>query len=92
VGNDVVHQMGRRLGHALGPARGTGASGLARERHQEVVAAGRAPCPGEPMSQDSTPQVAPELSFHVIRHAVAHEVGLVGQGEIRLEVFPDDPV
>ena len=30
VGNDVVHQVGRRLGHALGPARGTGASGPAR--------------------------------------------------------------
>ena len=28
VGNDVVHQVGRRLGHALGPTRGTGASAL----------------------------------------------------------------
>ena len=31
MGDDVVHQVSRRLGHTLGPARGTGASGLARE-------------------------------------------------------------
>jgi hypothetical protein len=29
VGNNVVHQVGRRLGHTLGPARGTGPSALA---------------------------------------------------------------
>jgi hypothetical protein len=92
VGNDVVHQVSRRLGHALGPARRTGASGLARERHEELMATTRAPSPGEPMSQDAAPQIAPELLLHVIRHPVAHGVGLVGQGEVALEVLPDDAV
>ena len=37
VGKDVVHQVGGRFGHALGPTRGTGTPGLARERNEEVV-------------------------------------------------------
>ena len=40
VGNDVVHQVGCGLGHALGPARGTNSSTLAGKSHQEVVSAG----------------------------------------------------
>jgi hypothetical protein len=32
VGNDMVHQVGCGLGHALGPARGTGGSALAGKR------------------------------------------------------------
>jgi len=36
--------------------------------------------------------VGPELLFHVIRYAVARGVGLVGQGEVGLQVLPDDAV
>ena len=80
VGKDVVHQVGCGLGHALGIAGGAGASAFAGKRHQEVVAAARAPGPGEAVGQDAALQVAPKLSFHMIRYAVAHGVGLVGQG------------
>jgi hypothetical protein len=90
MGKDVVHQMSRRLGHALGITGRAGSPSLTGKRHQEVIAAGCAACSGEPMSQDSTPQVAPELLFHVIRHAVAHGIGFVGQGEVGLQVFPND--
>ena len=92
VGKNVIHQVRCSLGHAPGVARGTGAPPLAGKGHEEVVAAGCASSPGEAMSQDATPQVAPELLFHMIRHAVAHGIGLVGQGEVGLQVFPDDAV
>ena len=52
----------------------------------------RAPGSGEPVGQDAAFQVAPELFLHVIRHAVAHGIGLVGQGQVGLQVFPDDTV
>jgi hypothetical protein len=92
VGDDVVHQVGRRLGHALRSARGTRASGLARESDQELKTTTRAPSPRESVGQDAALQIAPKLLFHVIRHTVAHGVGLVGQGEVGLQVFPDDAV
>ena len=44
------------------------------------------------MGQDPATQVAPELLFHVIRHPVAHGIGVVGQGEESLQVVPDDTV
>ncbi len=39
VGNDVINEVGRRLGHALGVAGRTGTSALAGKRHQKVIAA-----------------------------------------------------
>jgi hypothetical protein len=95
VGKDVVHQVGSCFGHALGAAGGAGAPAFAGKGHEEGVAAGRPPSPGEPMSQDAALEVAPELLFHVIRHAVAHGahgVGFVGQGQVGLQVFPNDAV
>lgn len=95
VGKDVVHQVGSCFGHTLGAAGGAGAPAFAGKGHKEVVAAGCAPSPGEPMSQDAALEVAPELLLHVVRHAVAHGahgVGLIGQGEISFQVFPDNTV
>jgi hypothetical protein len=92
VGKDMVHQVRSRFGHALGVTGGAGASALAGKGHEEVVAAGCASSPGEPMSQDAALQVASELRFHVVGYAVAHGVGLIGQGEVGLQVFPDDTV
>jgi hypothetical protein len=92
VGKDVVYQVGRGLGHALGVAGRTYPAALAGEGHQEVVAAACASGPSEPVGQDAALEVAPELLFHVIRHAFAHGIGLVGQGEVGLQVFPDDAV
>ena len=44
------------------------------------------------MGQDSALEVAPESLFNMIRYAVAHGVGLIGQGEVGLQVLPDDAV
>jgi hypothetical protein len=52
-------------------------------------------CPGgspERSGGHAALEVVPELLFHAIRHAVAHGVGLVGQGEVGLQVFPDEAV
>jgi hypothetical protein len=37
VRNDVVHQVGGGLGHALGVTGGAGASALAGKGHEEVI-------------------------------------------------------
>ena len=48
------------------------------------------------MGQDAALQIAPELLFHVVRYPVAHRahgIGLIiDQGEVGLQVFPDDAV
>ena len=44
------------------------------------------------MPQDAAGEVASELLLHVIGYAVAHGIGTVGQGEVGLQVFPDDAV
>jgi hypothetical protein len=92
VGNDVVHQVSRRLGHAPGVAGRAGTPALAGKRHQEVVPATRASGPCKAVGQDAASQIASELFLHMIRHAVAHGIGLVGQGQVGLQVFPDDAV
>jgi hypothetical protein len=92
VGNDVVYQVSRGLGHALGVTGRTYPAALAGERHQEVVVTRGAASPCETMGQDPTPQVASELFLYEIRNAVAHGIGLVGQGEVGLQVLPDDAV
>ncbi len=92
VGDDVVHQVSRRPGHPLGVTGGTNASGLARESDQELVTTAGAPGPSKAVGQDAACQVAPELLLHMIRYAVAHGVGLIGQGQVGLQVFPDDAV
>ena len=92
VGEDVIDQVGCGPGHTLGGAGGAGSPALAGKGHQEVVAATRASSPSEAVGQDATRQVAPELFLHVVRYAVAHGIGLIGQGEVGLQVFPDDAV
>jgi hypothetical protein len=39
MGNDVVHQVSRRLGHSLGVAGRAGPTALAGKGHQEVITA-----------------------------------------------------
>ena len=92
VGKDVIHLVGSGLGHALGVARRAGSPTLAGKGHQEIVAAARASGPSEAVGQDTAGEIAPELLLHVIRHAVAHGIGLVVQGEVGLQVLPDDAV
>ena len=71
VGKDVIHQVSRGLGHALRVTGRADASALAGERNEEVIAAARASGPSEAVGQDAAGEIAPELLFHVIRHAVA---------------------
>ena len=61
-----------------------------RKKHEKYLNSGAVS--GKSVGQDATGQIAPELFLHVIRHSVAHGIGLVGQGEVRLEVLPDDAV
>jgi hypothetical protein len=92
VGNNVIHQVNCSLGHAPGVAGGAGAPALAGERDEEVVPTGGASDPSEAVGQDTALEVAPEFLFHMIRHAVSHGVGLIGQGQVGLQVLPDDAV
>ena len=92
MGNDVVHQVGRRSGHALGVARRAGSSALAGKRDEEVVPTGGASGPSEAVGHDPAFEVAPELLLHMFRYAVTHGIGLVGLGDVGLKVLPDDAV
>lgn len=56
------------------------------------MAAGGAPGPGEAVGQDAALQIAPELFVHVVRHTVGRGIGLMGQGEVGLEMLADDAV
>ena len=56
------------------------------------MAAGGAPGPGEAVGQDPALQVAPELFLHVVRYTVGRGIGLMGQGEVGLEMLADDAV
>ena len=47
---------------------------------------------GRGLGQDAAPEVAPELLLHAVRYALAHAVGLVGQGEVGFQVFLSDAV
>ena len=60
--DDMVEQMGRRLGHAPGPARRPNALPLAAERHQFVVAAVTATQPQEAVGQDAAFEKGVELT------------------------------
>jgi len=92
VGEHMVHHMGGRLGHVAGSAGGTGTPAAARERDPKLVTTTGAPGPGKAVSQDAALEVAPELVLHMGRHPVAHGVGFLSLGQVRLEVFPDDAV
>ena len=67
LGQDVVHQMRRALGHPAPPARRTEAATLAREGHQEVRAAGEAVEAAEAVGQDAAGEVAAQLALDVQR-------------------------
>ncbi|MFC1791242.1 hypothetical protein ACFL0I_02095 [Gemmatimonadota bacterium] len=51
-----------------------------------------APGPGETVGQDPASEVTPELVLDVGGHTLAHGVGLRGEGQVALEVLPDDAV
>jgi hypothetical protein len=59
------------------------------------MSASRASSPGEAVGQDAAPEIAPEFRFHVIGDAgdaVAKGLCFIGQGEVGLQVLPDDTV
>ena len=63
VGDDVVHQAGRRLRHATSAARGAKAAPLATEGDELVVAAVTAAKPQEAVGQDSALEEGVELGL-----------------------------
>jgi len=56
------------------------------------MSASRASSPGEAVGQDAAPEIAPEFPFYVIGDAVAKGFCFMGQGEVGLQVLPDDTV
>jgi len=44
------------------------------------------------VGQDAALEVAPELVLDMRGHPIAHGVGFLGQGQVGLEVLPDDAV
>ena len=68
VGEDVVHQVGRGVGHALGVARGAGAPALAGKRDEEVVPTGGAA------------STRLELQVHATGHGL--EAGFIPEGKV----------
>ena len=63
VGDDVIDEMGGRLGHASRATRGTKASPFAGESHEGVSGAGPTSQAEKPMGQDSALQKRLELVF-----------------------------
>ena len=71
VGQHMVHQMGCRIGHAAGAARGAEAPLLARESHELVVPAGRAPDPHEAVREDPAGEERAEFPLDEPRNSAA---------------------
>jgi len=92
VGEDVVHHVSGGFGHVAGPARGTGTPSPAREPYEEFMTTTRAPSAGKPVRQDAALEVTPELVLDRRGHPIAHRVGFLSLGKVRLEVFPNDAV
>ena len=84
-GNDVIDQVGRRLGHAPGPARRAKAAPLAAEGDQLVVAAVATAQAQEAVGQDAAFEKGVELVPDELRQAGAS--GLHGLGEEGLGVL-----
>ncbi len=77
--DDVVHQVGRRLRHAPGPARGAKAPALATEGQQLVVPAIPAAQPQEAVGQDAAFEEGVELVFDELRQVGAGSVFGLGE-------------
>ena len=86
LGQDVDHQMRRRLGHPTPPTGGAEAAPFAREGHREVCAAGEAVEAAEAVGQDAAGEVASELALDVGWQTGAGGVRL-GAGQEGLEVL-----
>lgn len=88
----VVGEVGSGRRHAPRVAGGTDAPALAGEGDQEVVAAAGTSGASEAVGQDPAPEVGTELGLHEIRDGVSEGIGLLGPGQIRLQVTPHEPV
>ena len=85
---DLVDQMGGRLGHAPRVAGGTHAAAFAGKRDQEIVPALPAAGTGEAVGQNAAFEVAAKLPLHVLRHAVRRRCARRGRAPGR---SPDGP-
>jgi hypothetical protein len=85
IGENSVHDGGSRIGHA--PPRATRAHGsrLTRERNEEIMTARIAPRAREPLGEDTTFEVGPELGLDVAGEATV--VVLAGVREKRFEML-----
>ncbi len=81
MGDDVVHQMRRRLRHASGAARRAKAAPLAAEGDELVVAAVTAAQPQKAVGQDAALEEGVELVLHELRQVGAG--GIFGLGKER---------
>src|ERR1019366_1600304 len=85
IGENSVHDGGSRIGHA--PPRATRAHGsrLTRERNEEIMTARIAPRACQPLGEDTTLEVGPELGLDVAGEATV--VALAGVREKRFEML-----
>ena len=90
-GQDVVHEVGRALGHSPGIARGADAAAFAGEGDQEIVAALLAPRSRKAVGQNATLQVPPQFPLGVRRDALVLPV-VPAQRKEGLEVVLHRPV
>jgi hypothetical protein len=89
LGEDAVHEVRRRIGHAAAAARGTETAILARKSQQAVAAAGIAVEPKETTGEDATREIGAQLALDEAGHGV---LALAGAREEGLELLADDLV
>ena len=85
---DLVDQMGSRLGHAPRVAGRAYPAAFARKRDQKIVSALLAPSAGEAVGQNAAFEVAAKLPLHVPRHAVPIGVPVAGERQVGLADGP----
>ena len=91
-GDYVVDQVGGGLHHAAGVASRAEAAGLAGERHQEIVAAGRAAGAGDAEGWDAALEVLAECVLYVRGYRIIVRTRFAGVGQEGLQVFLDQAV
>jgi hypothetical protein len=91
VGEDLINQMRRPLGHTPPATPRAETPALAREGHEAIQSAGGAPKSGETAGQTAAPQEVAELLLDKSREplAVPQRRGVRTEG---LEMVTHDPV
>ena len=91
VGEHMIDEVRRPLGHAPAATPWAEPATLARDRHEAIHSAGGAPKSGEASSQTSAPQEVAELLLDKSREpfAVPQRRGVRTEG---LDMVPHDPV